>query len=75
MGDEELKQDIFEFIKKKGSMSIKAITEIYEGGLEVPRRKTRQIIRELISDGVLVRVDDVDCYGRKVDDVAINEWE
>ena len=73
MNDNELKQSIIKDIKKKGSESIKIIAERYEECQYIPRRKTRKIISELIKDKILVRVDDIDCFGNKVDDVVINE--
>lgn len=75
MNVDELKQNIIEYVKKKGSKSIKVIAEIFEIYQGIPRRETRKIISELIADGILVKVDDVDCYGRKVDDVVINKEE
>ena len=73
MDDNELKQSIIKDIKKKGSESIKIIAERYEECQYISRRKTRKIISELIKDKILVRVDDTDCFGNKVDDVVIND--
>ena len=73
MDDNELKQSIIKDIKKKGSESIKIIAKRYEECQYIPRRKTRKIISELIKEKILVRVDDIDCFGNKVDDVVINE--
>ena len=73
MDDNELKQSIIKYVKKKGSESIKIIAKRYEECQYIPRRKTRKIISELIKDKILVRVDDTDCFGNKVDDVVLND--
>lgn len=73
MGKERLKKDIVELVEKKGEVSIKEIARIYYDGLYVPKRETRAIIKELIAEKILVRVDDVDAFGKKVDDVVIND--
>lgn len=72
MNKECLKNDIIELIKKHGNISIKEITRIYNECLNIPKRDTRKIINELINDKILVRIDDVDCFGNKIDEVTMN---
>lgn len=73
MNDEKLRQSIIEGIKKEGSESMKVITKRYEECQGIPRSHTRSIINELIRNGILVKVDDIDCFGNKIDDVVIND--
>lgn len=69
MSKEDLKLDILNFIKDKQQISIKEIVKIYYDCKYISKRETRAIIKELINDKVIIPVDDVDCYGNKVDDV------
>lgn len=39
----------------------------------ISKRLIKEIIKELIAQGILVKVEDLDHFGNNVDDVVLNE--
>lgn len=58
---------------ERNQSSIKELARIYDEYHAIPRRETRAVIREMLAEGIIVRVDEVDCWGKKVDWILKNE--
>lgn len=73
MKREELKEDIIKLVLDKEQLSIKEIARLYNETQYISKRLIKEIIKELIAQGILVKVDDLDHFGNNVDDVVLNE--
>lgn len=70
---EELKEDIIKLVLVKEQLSIKEIARLYNETQYISKRLIKEIIKELIAQGILVKVEDLDHFGNNVDDVVLNE--
>lgn len=73
MKREELKEDIIKLVLDREQLSIKEIARLYNETQYISKRLVKEIIKELIVQGILVKVDDLDHFGNNVDDVVLNE--
>lgn len=73
MKREELKEDIIKLVLVKEQLSIKEIARLYNETQYISKRLIKEIIKELIAQGILVKVEDLDHFGNNVDDVVLNE--
>lgn len=73
MKREELKDGIIKLVRDRGQLSITKIANLYNETQYISKRIVREAIKELLTQGILVIVDDVDNFGNKADDVILDE--
>lgn len=73
MTREDLKRDIIKLVQDRQQISIREIARLYNVTQYISKRLVREIIKELLAEGIFVKVDDTDHFGFKVDDIVIDE--
>lgn len=73
MTREDLKRDVIKLVQERKQVSIREIARLYNETRYISKRLVREIIKELLAEGIFVKVNDTDCFGYKMDDIAISE--